>query len=544
MRVRRLMVLILLVLALCPSCQPLAQTGGPRTEAFMVPMRDGVKLNTIAAFPQGAGPWPVVLTRTPYGAKAAMGDAADLTRNGVVRINQDLRGRYDSEGQDAIFLNEGWGEHQDGYDTIEWIAKQPWCNGKVGMMGGSAGAITQYLAAGTGPEALKCCLPVVGCASLYEHCAYVGGEYRQNDVDTWMRECKFSAAAQAQITGNPAYNDLWRTVDLTTRPEKVRVPMLHAGGWYDMFTQGTLDAFVALQHKGGEGAKGRQVLEIGPWTHSMQPLGELEFPESAKQRPAQSRAHLWAGHYLLGLPDPFADEKPVWYYTMGACDEEGAPGNEWHNVADWPVPSTPTPLYLRADGSASLSEPKEEGAARAYDYDPANPVPTIGGGNLTLPAGPMDQRKAEERKGVLLFTTAALEKAVEVTGRVKARLFVASDCKDTDFTVKLTDVYPDGRSMLVCDGILQMRRRGGLDKEEFMEAGQVYEVSVDLWSTSIVFNAGHRIRVAVSSSNCPRFAANPNTGAKFRADKATRVAKNTVYLGKGQASCLVLPVVE
>lgn len=534
-------VVVLLVAALAGSCQ--AQPPVPGAQKLMVPMRDGVKLATYAAFPAGAGPWPVILTRTPYGAKGAIADAPALTRNGVVRMVQDLRGRFESEGQDNVFLSDGWGKAQDGYDTIQWIAAQPWCNGKVGMIGGSAGGITQYLAAGAGPAALKCCCAVVACASLYHHAAYPGGAFRQHDMETWMQGNKFRPESIQQVLDHSDYDDLWATVNLADRAPQVHAAMIHSGGWFDLFCQGTLDAFMALQHNGGEGARGHQILEIGPWTHGHRPGGELTFPASALEEPVSRRAPQWLGHWLMGLPDPgIPEDKPVYYYLMGACGEAGAPGNEWRNVADWPVPATPTPLYLQPDGTATFAAPQGADASKTFLYDPASPVPSLGGGNLTITAGPMDQRPVESRPDVLVFTTAPLEKPLEVTGQVFARLFVASDCPDTDFTAKLTDVYPDGRSMLVCDGILRMRFRDGFRQERMMQAAAAYEVEVDLWSTSIIFNQGHRIRVAISSSNSPRFEPNPNTGVKFRADTRTQVAHNTLYLDRSRPSQVILPV--
>jgi putative CocE/NonD family hydrolase len=180
--------------------------------------------------------------------------------------------------------------------------------------------------------------------------------------------------------------------------------------------------------------------------------------------------------------------------------------------------------------------------AKAYAYDPKNPVPNIGGQELGVPLGPMDQRRVENRPDVLLFSTGPLEKPFEATGRVTAKLFVSSDCPDTDFTVKLCDVYPDGRSMLVTDGVLRARYHKSFEEESLLEPGQVYELDVDLWSTSLIFNKGHRIRVAVSSSNSPRFEANPNTGKRFRASTETRVAHNTLHLSAKHPSRILLPV--
>jgi hypothetical protein len=226
---------------------------------------------------------------------------------------------------------------------------------------------------------------------------------------------------------------------------------------------------------------------------------------------------------------------------MGDPTDPKAPGNYWRHVDTWPPPARATPFYFHSDGTLVAEKPPQGEDAKTYSYDPKNPVPNIGGQELGVPLGPMDQHRVEQRPDVLLFSTSVLNEPIEVTGRIMAKLFVSSDCPDTDFTVKLCDVYPDGRSMLVTDGILRARYHNSFERESFLEPGQVYELNVDLWSTSLIFNKGHRIRVAVSSSNSPRFEANPNTGKPFRADKETRVAKNTLHLSAKYPSRIVLP---
>jgi len=231
----------------------------------------------------------------------------------------------------------------------------------------------------------------------------------------------------------------------------------------------------------------------------------------------------------------------VHYYVMGDPEDKNAPGNFWRSADTWPPPAAVTPFYLHADHT--LRRAKPGGAEQlAYRYDPEHPVPTLGGQNLQLSKGPMDQRPVESRPDVLLFTTEPLSEPVEVTGRITARLSVSSDCPDTDFTVKLSDVYPDGRSMLVTDGIRRASLRRSYEKREPLKAGRVYELDVDLWSTSLVFNRGHRIRVAVSSSNAPRFEPNPNTGVPHFTPGRGRVATNTLHLSSRSPSRLLLPL--
>jgi hypothetical protein len=227
---------------------------------------------------------------------------------------------------------------------------------------------------------------------------------------------------------------------------------------------------------------------------------------------------------------------------MGDPEEKDAPGNFWRSADNWPPPSMEKNYYFHTDSSLSPTPPKTPDGRLSYAYDPQDPVPTVGGQNLSLPKGPMDQRDLESRADVLTFTTSVLQEPLEVTGRITAKLFISSDCPDTDFTVKLTDVYPDGRSMLVTDGILRARYRTSFEREDFLDAGHVYELTVDLWSTSLIFNRGHCLRIAVSSSNSPRFEPNPNTGHPFRADDETRVATNTLHVSDQHPSHVILPV--
>jgi putative CocE/NonD family hydrolase len=278
---------------------------------------------------------------------------------------------------------------------------------------------------------------------------------------------------------------------------------------------------------------------IAPIGHGT--MTELKYPASAGKLPRFADNLAWFDAMLKGKENGIAAEKPVHYYVMGDPTDEKAPGNVWRDADTWPPAVAETPYYLHTTGELSTSHPAENGS-RSYKYDPAQPVPTIGGAELGANIGPRDQRSVESRSDVLLFTSAVLETPLEVTGRIRARLYVSSDCPDTDFTVKLTDIYPDGRSMLVTDGIMRARFRESFEKEKPLELGEVVEIPVDLWSTSLVFNKGHRLRIAVSSSNAPRFDPNPNTGHAFRADQEQRVATNTLHISEKHPSQIVLPV--
>jgi putative CocE/NonD family hydrolase len=253
----------------------------------------------------------------------------------------------------------------------------------------------------------------------------------------------------------------------------------------------------------------------------------------------------WFDHYLKGEDNGVPNDPPVTYYVMGAVGEANAPGNEWRTADHWPVPAAESRYYYHADGSLTPEPPTEDQASRTYTFDPAKPVPTLGGAELFPPAGPTDQRPGENRPDVLVFTTPPLEKPLEVTGRLRAHLWVSSSAVDTDFTANLTDVYPDGRSMLVTDGIIRARHRNSCERDDLLKPGEVVEVDIDLWSTSLIFNAGHRIRVALSSSNSPRFQPNPNTGEAFPPEGSKGVpAENTIYFDAAHPSHVVLPVVK
>jgi predicted acyl esterase len=533
--------LIVTVVSPCVGDQPPA----PKLTTYMVAMRDGIKLATDVYLPgDGTGKYPVVVARTPYGkSNGGKGMAANASRRGYAFVVQDLRGRFQSEGHHAIiFGNDGWGEHQDGRDTLAWIARQPWCNGKIGSWGGSALGITQNMAAPVAPDELKGQFVVVAFSDYYRQGAYQGGVFRTQLIERWLQATGMVETNLATFVAHPRYDDFWKNLNGETQAAKVRAPAVYYGGWYDIFLQGTINSFLTVHYHGGEGAKGKCRLVIGPIGHGT--FTELKYPANAAQGPACSDAFTWFDHVLLGKDNAISKEKAVHYYVMGDPTDPKAPGNYWRHVDDWPPPCQATLFYFHLDGTLVQDKPPDGNDAKTYTYDPKDPVPNIGGQELGVPLGPMDQRRVEKRPDVLLFSTAALKEPVEVTGRLTAKLFVSSDCPDTDFTVKLCDVYPDGRSMLVTDGILRARYHQSFEKDSFLEPGHVYELTVDLWSTSLVFNKGHRIRVAVSSSNSPRFEANPNTGRPFRADKQTRVAKNTLHLSLKYPSRIVLPVAK
>jgi len=542
---------VVTLLSLLVNCLPIGTAHAAvsdytdRVDTAPIPMRDGTELLTDIYFPKAPGPYAVVLHRTPYGrllTGALAAEAERLLKAGYVAAIQNLRSGTGTKPTIPIFLPDGWGQLQDGYDTVKWLAQQNWCTGTIGTAGASGPGITQYLLAGTGIEALKAQHIGLATPDLYGHACFQGGVFHKSLAEQWMRLVANNwAIFEPLLAEHHTYDQFWQGTNLLEVPQQAHAAALHWGGWYDIFNEGNVDAFVALQHRGGQGAKGNQRLIMGPWPHGIsRKPGELEYPENALTPPHMDTLE-WFGHWLRGEDTGIEKWPPVGYYVMGDVSDPKAPGNVWREVKDWPPPAQARPLYLRQGGLLSWIKPAAE-PPDAYDYDPNDPVPTHGGANLFLPSGPMDQRPVEGRKDVLLYTSQPLPQPLEVTGRLLVQLWAASDCVDTDFTAKLTDVYRDGRSMLVLDGIIRARFHDTFAEEHFLVPGRAYQFTIDLWSTSIIFNQGHRLRLAISSSNYPRFDANPNNGKLNREQGDLKVAHNTIYHDRDHPSHVLLPV--
>ena len=526
-----------LALVLIASATSLALS----VQTVMVPMRDGTKLATQISLPSGSGPWPVIMIRTPYGKSGMAGAATMALQNGYGSVVQDFRGRFDSEGVDyPVFVHGGWGEHQDGYDTVEWIASQEWCNGKVGAFGISGPGIALNMMGPSRPPHLRCMFVSVAFSSMYHQAAYQGGAFRKALIENWLNGNRFHPRSLEIIREHPDYDDFWRSINPEEVMHRVNVPVMYVGGWYDIFSAGTINGFGIVHHKGGAGARGKCRLVMEAYGHGSS--NELSFPNSGS--PATANVFRWFDAWMKN-DGRDADKIPVvHYYVMGDPGDKTSPGNEWRTADDWPVPAKPRPFCFRADGALGRRPVTKNNVSLSYKYDPANPVPTLGGANLTITKGPRDQRPIGDRPDVLTFTSDELDEHLEVTGAVKVKLWASSSATDTDFTAKLSDVYPDGREMIVLDGIIRARHRNSMEKSELMKPGKVYEFDIDLWSTSLVFSPGHRIRVAVSSSNAPRFEPNPNTGKPSGTDDQRIVATNHIFLDADHPSHILLPIVE
>ncbi len=521
----------------------------PEPTTYMVEMRDGVALATDVYLPEGAGPFPVILWRTPYDKTGDQWTAVGLTRNGVAVVAQDTRGRFASEGVDGVFTTDGDGALADGYDTMEWIAAQPWSNGKIGTSGESALGITQYMAASAGAPWQVMLDAEFATPNLYSDAFFQGGARRYALTQNWLEE-QGSLDFLERVDAHPYLDEFWGSAETRDQYAAVNTPGYHVGGWFDVFSQGTLDAFVGYQHGGGPSARGQQKLVMGPWHHYAAwraEQGELVFPSNAEAPPHDNAFDVLFNHWLE-LEHPEIEELPadlpaVQYYVMGDTDDPAAPGNEWRIAEDWPPPAAPVRWYLHEGGGLVEACPPASGGQISYVFDPEDPSPTVCGNNLTIDAGPCDQRAIESRADVVVFETPELQAPMEITGRVHATLFVELDQPDADLMVRMTDVHPDGRSMLISDGALRIATRGSQTELTPLSAGEIVPAVVDLWSTSIIVNAGHKLRVSITSSNWPRFAVNRNNGLPYpqSVDGPAKVVTVTVHHDAEHASFLELP---
>lgn len=495
----------------------------------MVPMRDGVRLATEVALPQGEGPWSAVLVRTPYGREGALDACRRFLERGCACVTQDLRGLGGSGGEfdlPGLFLDN----LRDGYDAVEWTAGRPWCNGKVGIMGASGPGIAAKLALMSDPPHLAAAYSRVAASNVHRYAAYHGGVRRAHMVDEWLK----GRGVEVQEWPRPRLTPFdGRQRNLHYEGRDIDIPFTDVGGWFDIFSQSLLDDFAALQ------GNGRTVAVMRPSAHG--DMEGLSWSAAAEGNRLLARAPR-----LRPVEDPSArpHRSVLYYYLMGDARKGGPPGNVWKKTHVWPVPHTDTPWYLTADGGLRRQPPGAEEASLTYEYNPRDPVPTVGGANLMLPKGPMDQRELGEREDILRFSTPPLEEPVRITGRVRVKLHVSSDVPDTTFMAGLIDVYPDGYQALILDSAVMARYRDGMDDPKPMEPGEVYEVTVDLWSTALVFDRGHRIAVHVTSSNSPRYEVHPNTFEPVDSYEDAPVAHNSVHLSSEHPSRVILPIVE
>jgi predicted acyl esterase len=514
----------------------------PLKQEVMMPMRDGVKLATNIYLPTGTGPWPVVLTRTPYNKDGADRSAEVYNDRGYILVSQDVRGRYASEGVDQPFEVD----MLDGYDTVEWLAAQPWSNGKTGIFGTSAPGITSNLAAAAAPPHLTAAYITVAPDSLFYRSRFVGGVFKESHSGGWLRGQGISEERIAAYKARAVLDQGWLDSDFLFHRHNVEIPVYNVGGWHDIYAEGSLFNFLYLQNEGHPNARGKQKLSMGAFGHGAL-QGDLVYPNGGLISGDIQQQLRWWDYWLKDEDNGIMDEPAVSYYMMASARKSNpSPLNRVIKADHWPPQHELTRFYLQPEGKIATSTPAADSASLSFSFDPANPVPTVGGQNLGRDVGPKDQREIGQRQDYLRFQTPVLTEDLVIAGHVDMELFVSTDAQDTDFVVKLVDIYPDGYEALILDYPIRMRFRDGQNPGDVKMAtpGEVEKLTINMWSTAQTFEKGHRLGVHVTSSNFPRFAVNPNNGAALD-DSTTpaKIAQNTVFFDAQRPSALVLPVV-
>lgn len=517
-----------------------------REQHIMIPMRDGKSLSAYLYFPEGSGPWPAVFEQRYASLRdlSTRKAAAELATEGFVVALINYRGTHLSEGQWVGYRALQWGELRDGYDCCEWLAAQSWCTGKIGTFGSSQGGYAQNYLAVTQPPHLVCQHMTDTGLSLFHEGYRIGGTTRPNRFRGLADVCRDPADNLRLLDEwfqHPHYDDYWRAEDCTLHFDKMNVPCFTIGSWYDFMNQGSIASFQGRQKQGGPQSRGQQQLVIGPWLHGRNnkgnKVGQLEYPSNAAW-PAQKHMVQWFNHYLKGIDNGIDRDAPVRYYVMGAVGEADAPGNVWRAADDFPPAVTETSLYFQADAGLSAVAPTDMHAQTSYVSDPLQPMQIPGN---AFP-GAADARDFEKQSEVRTFTTDILTEPMEWTGRIFVELFVASTAPDTDFIVRVSDVYPDGRSILIVDYPWRARYRAGFEREQLMRPGEVCKIAFPVGWLSQNFNRGHRIRVTVASTGAPLYEPNPQNGKPLTIDwpSDATVATNTIYHNAKHASRIIL----
>jgi putative CocE/NonD family hydrolase len=561
------------------------------------PMRDGTVLRADVYRPADDGRYPVLLLRTPY--SKGLWQYTHLTLDpvraaaaGYVVVIQDVRGRWASEG--GVF-DPYRDEFADGYDTVEWAAKLPYADGTVGAYGVSYMGAMPWHAAAAAPPSLRAIAPTTAPNDYFIDLTWRGGAFLWgthvmwslaaigpsallrakrgapdlvpsflrlvDDIDafeTWVRHLPPRSFPPArpddpsllphffEAMRHPFRDEYHRARSVYERHHEMRVPALIIAGWSDLLLGADLAHYTQMRASAATPeARERTRLIVGPWSHGMllNVVGALDFGFRSSGllldlREDVTALHLrWFDQRLKGRPTGIDEEAAVKLFVQGV--------NRWRDEAAWPpARAVPTPWYLGAGGGLR-PEPPPDGGPDVYVYDPRDPCPTLGGNLLlprTYPAGPVDQSPILGRRDVLVYTSEPLTRNLEVTGPVTAVLYAATSAPDTDWAVKLCDVHPDGRTFNVCDGILRARYRRSWEAPTLVEPGAVERYEVDLWATSQVFLAGHRIRLVVTSSDFPRYDRNPNTGALGIEATTTEPALQRIFRDRERASHVLLPV--
>ncbi len=542
-----------------------------------VPMRDGVELSADLYLPRASGTFPTVLMRTPYSNNmdVTIERARVLANDGYACVIQDIRGRWDSDGDYYPFHPDV----DDGFDTQEWVGQQEWSNGKIGMAGSSYLGLVQWLSAPLRSQYLTCLAPRVICGDFYNGLVYPGGALQLNVVMTWGMRTNgrtgqsidyhdWTNAFRALPVGDadlsagralgffkdwiehPAYDDYWNAIDVEDKWNEIEVPAFSMGGWFDLYSADAFTNFNGIRENGRTPEARQSRLIVGPWPHALSTsskTGDVDFG-AGSLADLDGEETRWFDYWLKGIDNGIGDEPPLRLFIMGI--------NEWRDEHEWPLARTDWQRWhLHSDGDAnsvrgggclSIDTPSDEPEDR-FIYDPEFPVQTVGGNNCCspdiVPWGPYDQRAVEMRSDVLVYTSDPFEEDMEVTGPIKVVLYAATDGPDTDWTAKLVDVFPTGYAMNLCDGIFRARYRESRSESRLLEPNRVYEYEIDVAVTGNVFQKGHSVRIEISSSNFPRFDRNLNTGKDYGKDGEMRVANQAVYHSREYPSHVLLPVI-
>ena len=542
-----------------------------------VPMRDGVELSADLYLPRASGTFPTVLMRTPYSNNmdVTIERARVLANDGYACVIQDIRGRWDSDGDYYPFHPDV----DDGFDTQEWVGQQEWSNGKIGMAGSSYLGLVQWLSAPLRSQYLTCLAPRVICGDFYNGLVYPGGALQLNVVMTWGMRTNgrtgqsidyhdWTNAFRALPVGDadlsagralgffkdwiehPAYDDYWNAIDVEDKWNEIDVPAFSMGGWFDLYSADAFTNFNGIRKNGRTPEARQSRLIVGPWPHALSTsskTGDVDFG-AGSLADLDGEETRWFDYWLKGIDNGIVDEPPLRLFIMGI--------NEWRDEHEWPLARTDWQRWhLHSDGDAnsvrgggrlSIDTPTDEPEDR-FVYDPEFPVQTVGGNNCCspdiVPWGPYDQRAVEMRSDVLVYTSDPFEEDMEVTGPIKVVLYAATDGPDTDWTAKLVDVFPTGYAMNLCDGIFRARYRESRSESRLLEPNRVYEYEIDVAVTGNVFQKGHSVRIEISSSNFPRFDRNLNTGKDYGKDGEMRVANQAVYHSREYPSHVLLPVI-
>jgi predicted acyl esterase len=527
---------------------PALDLGGIREQHQRIPMRDGLHLSAFLYFPEGDGPWPVLFEQryADIRGEGTRRAAATLAQAGYVVAMVNYRGTWQSEGTWVGYRALGWGELKDGYDVCEWLGTQSWSTGKVGTFGSSQAGYAQNFLAVTQPPHLAAQYMVDTGLSLYHEGYRIGGTTRPLRFNSLRQVCRVPENNDRLLQEwvlHPHYDEYWQAEDCSRHFDRMNVPCFTIGSWYDFMNQGSIASFQGRKHKGGEHSRPNQQLVIGPWLHGRlnkgYQVGDLTYPKEAAW-PETEHMVRWFDHWLRGVDNGVQQDPPVRYFVMGATGEPGAPGNVWRTADDFPPAHQMQPLYFLPAGRLSAVQPAEDGGVSSFISDPRAPCSIPG----TAFPGAADAAAFESQPNVLTFTTDVLTQPVEWTGRIRAELQMSSTAPDTDVIVRVSDVYPDGRSILIVDYPQRLRYREGFEQEVLLTPGEIVPVAFDVGWISQIFNAGHRIRVTVASTGAPLYEPNPQTGGpqtlEMPADAVA--ATNTIHHNRIHASRIMAPV--